>query len=146
MTNKDHFDLIVIGSGPAGEKAATQAAFFGRRPVIVERDRTGVGGAALHNAGIPTKTLREAALYISGFGHRDLYGVGLRMPHAQAPVQAVQGRRRHPRGDLTFLLPDVQRLLEQSGLSVEVHRLDGASGLPDELRIVIATREIAPES
>ncbi len=91
MTNKDHFDLIVIGSGPAGEKAATQAAFFGRRPVIVERDRTGVGGAALHNAGIPTKTLREAALYISGFGHRDLYGVGLNLD-GQADFRIMRER------------------------------------------------------
>ena len=63
---EDRFDMVVIGAGPAGEKAAAQAAYFGKRVAIVERQRR-PGGAAAQNGGIPTKTLREAALYVTGF-------------------------------------------------------------------------------
>ena len=77
----ERFDMVVIGSGPAGEKAAAQAAYFGHRVAIVERERS-PGGAAVKNAGIPTKTLRETALYVTGFRQRDVYGVGLQLePH-----------------------------------------------------------------
>src|SRR5262245_1906778 len=72
----EHFDMVVIGAGPAGEKAATQAAYFGKRVAIVER-RTSPGGIAVSDAGIPTKTLRETAQYLTGFRHRDVYGMGL---------------------------------------------------------------------
>ncbi len=71
----ERFDLVVVGSGPAGEKAATQAAYFGKTVAVVERSKQ-VGGVAVTNVGmIPTKTLRETALYITGFRKRDLYGV-----------------------------------------------------------------------
>lgn len=68
------FDFIVIGSGPAGEKAAAQAAYFGKKVAIVERDDR-LGGAPVNRGGIPAKTLRETALYMTGFGRGDLYGV-----------------------------------------------------------------------
>jgi len=70
------FDFVVIGSGPAGEKGAAQAAYFGKRVAIVER-AVQPGGAPVNTGGIPTKTLREAASYLTGFRRRDLYGVGL---------------------------------------------------------------------
>lgn len=70
------FDLVVIGSGPAGEKGAAQAAYHGKRVALVERAGR-PGGATAMNAGIPTKTLRETALYVSGFRKRDIYGVTL---------------------------------------------------------------------
>src|ERR1700755_1200635 len=69
-----HFDLVVIGSGPAGEKGAAQAAYFGKRVCIVERAPK-PGGAAGHAGTIPSKTLRETALYFSGLRQRGLYGV-----------------------------------------------------------------------
>jgi NAD(P) transhydrogenase len=75
---EDLFDLVIIGSGPAGEKAGARAAYFGKRVAIVERAQT-PGGAAVHNAGIPTKTLRETALYVTGFRKRDVYGVSLHL-------------------------------------------------------------------
>ena len=78
----EHFDMVVIGAGPAGEKAAAQAAYFGRSVAIVERERR-PGGAAVLNAGVPTKTLRETALYITGFRARNVYGIGLELdPYA----------------------------------------------------------------
>ena len=73
-----HFDLIVIGAGPAGEKGAAQAAYFGKRVCIVERAPK-PGGAAVNTGTIPSKTLRETALYFSGFRQRGLYGVDLRV-------------------------------------------------------------------
>lgn len=70
----DHFDLLVIGAGPAGEKGAAHAAYFGKRVCIVERAPK-PGGAAVNTGTIPSKTLRETALYFSGLKQRGLYGV-----------------------------------------------------------------------
>jgi NAD(P) transhydrogenase len=73
---EDRFDMVVIGSGPTGEKGAAQAAYFGKRVALVERSPV-AGGAAVINAVIPSKTLRETALYITGFRQREVYGLGL---------------------------------------------------------------------
>jgi NAD(P) transhydrogenase len=67
------YDLLVIGAGPAGEKGAAQAAYFGKRVAIVEKDN--VGGAVVNTGTLPSKTLRETALYLSGLKQRGLYGV-----------------------------------------------------------------------
>ena len=65
----DHYDLIVIGSGPAGEKGAAQAAYFGKRVCLIERAPK-PGGAAVNTGTIPSKALRETALYFSGLRQR----------------------------------------------------------------------------
>lgn len=70
-----HYDLIVIGSGPAGEKGAAQAAYFGKKVALIEREPF-PGGAAANTGTLPSKTLRETALYLSGFQKRELYGLG----------------------------------------------------------------------
>lgn len=70
----DHYDLVVIGAGPAGEKGAAQAAYFGKRVCIIERAPK-PGGAAVNTGTIPSKALRETALYFSGLRQRGLYGV-----------------------------------------------------------------------
>ena len=67
------FDLIVMGSGPAGQRAAIQAAKLGKRAAIIER-RTVVGGACINTGTIPSKTLREAAMHLSGYRERAVYG------------------------------------------------------------------------
>jgi len=68
------YDLIVIGSGPAGEKGAAQAAYFGKRVALIEKEHV-LGGAAANTGTLPSKTLRESALYLSGFRQRGLYGI-----------------------------------------------------------------------
>lgn len=68
------FDLIVIGAGPAGEKGAVKAAQYGKRVALVERAPF-LGGAGLNTGTIPSKTLRESALYFSGLRQRGLYGI-----------------------------------------------------------------------
>ena len=69
------YDLVVIGSGPAGQKAAIAAAKQKKRVAITDRRRS-IGGASLHTGTIPSKTLREAILYLSGFRQRSFYGRG----------------------------------------------------------------------
>ena len=70
----ESFDLIVIGSGPAGEKGAAQAAYFGKRVAVIERSPN-LGGAGINTGTVPSKTLRESALYFSGLRQRGLYGI-----------------------------------------------------------------------
>jgi NAD(P) transhydrogenase len=86
----DRFDMVVIGSGPAGEKAAAQAAYFGKRVAVVERAPS-PGGAVVLNAEIPSKTLRETALYITGFRRREVYGLGLTLD-PEATVAQLRAR------------------------------------------------------
>lgn len=70
----EHYDLIVIGSGPAGEKGAAQAAYFNKKVALIERNAE-IGGAGINTGTVPSKTLREAALYYSGLLQRGLYGI-----------------------------------------------------------------------
>jgi len=68
----ERYDLAVIGSGPAGQKAAIQAAKLGKRVAIIDRPHS-LGGSCIQRGAIPSKTLREAVLYYSGFYHRQAY-------------------------------------------------------------------------
>lgn len=72
------YDLLVIGTGPAGQKAAVQAAKLGKKVGIIERKEV-VGGVCINTGTIPSKSLREAVLYLSGFRQRSLYGAGYRV-------------------------------------------------------------------
>jgi len=74
VASNDTFDLIVIGCGPAGEKAGAQAAYFGKRVAVIERAAV-VGGSCINTGTVPSKTLRESALYFSGLKQRGLYGI-----------------------------------------------------------------------
>jgi NAD(P) transhydrogenase len=70
------FDLVVLGGGPAGEKGAAQAAYFGKRVALVERAEE-PGGAAVHTGTLPSKTLRETAIFLSGYRQSELYGLSV---------------------------------------------------------------------
>ena len=74
------YDLIVIGSGPAGEKAAVKAAFFGYRVAIIEKEKK-MGGAGVNTGTLPSKTLKETALYYSGKYDKGLYGIDRELKH-----------------------------------------------------------------
>jgi NAD(P) transhydrogenase len=74
----DKFDLIVIGSGPAGRRAAIQAAKLGKAVLVVE-NRLRVGGVSVHTGTIPSKTLRETVLNLSGWRERGFYGLAYRV-------------------------------------------------------------------
>src|SRR5438105_13618699 len=73
----EKYDLIVIGSGPAGEKGAAQAAYFGKKVALVEKMMF-LGGAAANTGTVPSKTLRETALFLTGFRQRQLFCLDFR--------------------------------------------------------------------
>ena len=101
MRSNDNFDLIVIGCGPAGEKAGAQAAYFGKRVAVIEHAEN-VGGSCINTGTVPSKTLRESALYFSGLKQRGLYGIDYSlkenltvhdfMHHERAVVEMEQRR------------------------------------------------------
>ena len=97
------YDLIVIGSGPAGEKGAAQAAYFGKRVALVEKEAFH-GGAATNTGTIPSKTLRESAVFLSGFRHRELDGLEVGVKK-QISVRDFMARERiiieHERARIT---------------------------------------------
>ncbi len=72
------YDLIVIGSGPAGLRAAIQGAKYGKRIAVMER-REIVGGTSINTGTIPSKTMREAVLHFSGYNYQGIYGVSYRV-------------------------------------------------------------------
>ena len=72
------YDLIVIGSGPAGQRAAVAAAKMGKRAVVVEA-RSVVGGVCINTGTIPSKTMREVVLHLSGYNYRQIYGMNYRV-------------------------------------------------------------------
>jgi NAD(P) transhydrogenase len=71
------YDLIVIGSGPGGQRAAIQAAKSGKRVAIIEKGAA-LGGVCSNTGTIPSKTMREAVLHLSGFYYQNLYGANYR--------------------------------------------------------------------
>jgi NAD(P) transhydrogenase len=73
MKNTDHYDFVVIGGGPAGQGAAEVSAIYGYRTLVVESNV--LGGVVATTGGAPTKTLRDAALYFTGFRDREVYGL-----------------------------------------------------------------------
>jgi NAD(P) transhydrogenase len=91
------YDLVVIGSGPAGEKGAAQAAYFGKSVAVIER-QPAVGGAGANTGTLPSKTLRETSLFLSGFRNRDLSGVNLTLKH-QVTVRDFMVHEQHVTAD-----------------------------------------------
>jgi NAD(P) transhydrogenase len=128
-----HYDLLVIGTGPAGQKAAVQAAKLGKRVGLIER-REVVGGVCINTGTIPSKSLREAVLYLSGFRQRSLYGAGYRLKQTitiedlafranhviKNEIQIVQNQMARNRVDLitgtaSFLDPHRLRIQQTAG-------------------------------
>src|SRR5262245_60456289 len=112
----DHFDLVVIGSGPAGEKGAAQAAYFGKRVAIIEREPYH-GGAGINTGTVPSKTLRETALYFSSLRQHSLYGLDF---HMQPDLTVKQ---------LMYRQQEVVRSLRQVVAdNIERHQIDVVHG------------------
>jgi NAD(P) transhydrogenase len=141
------YDLVVIGSGPAGQKAAVQAAKLRRRVAVVEcRDR--VGGVCMNTGTIPSKTLREAALYLTGMSQRSLYGQSYRVKE-NITIDDLLWRTQHVIDSETDVVRDQLRrnridlvLGEGSFLDPHTIRVERAAGEEQELvadKVVIAT-------
>ena len=84
MAAMKHFDCIVIGTGPAGQKGAIQAAKLGKRVAIIEKNLV-LGGAQINTGTIPSKALREAALHLTGANQRGLFGSTLAASRSTSP-------------------------------------------------------------
>ena len=89
----DSYDLVVIGSGPAGQKAAIAASKLGYRAAIVDRGNM-MGGVCINTGTIPSKTLREAVLYLTGLSQRELYGQAYRVKQ-DITISDVSSRIAH---------------------------------------------------
>jgi NAD(P) transhydrogenase len=87
------YDLVVIGSGPGGQKAAIAAAKLGKTVAVIERDRM-LGGVCTNTGTIPSKTLREAVLYLTGITQRELYGASYRVKENITPADLL-ARTQH---------------------------------------------------
>jgi NAD(P) transhydrogenase len=87
------FDLLVLGSGPGGQKAAIAGAKLGRRSAVVER-RSMVGGVCINTGTIPSKTLREAVLYLTGHSQHEFYGQSYRLKDEIA-ISDLTARTHH---------------------------------------------------
>jgi NAD(P) transhydrogenase len=88
-----HFDLVVIGSGPGGQRAAIQGAKSNKKVALIER-REVVGGTCINTGTIPSKTLREAVLHFSGYNYQNIYGVNYR-PKEKVTMADLSFRVQH---------------------------------------------------
>lgn len=131
---EERFDMVVIGAGPAGEKAAAQAAYFGRRVAVVERERS-LGGALAASA-MTTKAMREAALYLTGFQRRHLYDAAIELD-PQALIDRLRVRAERVASAMS---ESVAQNLERH--HVELVRGDARLG-PD--RTVVVSRAAGPD-
>lgn len=126
----DKYDLIVIGSGPAGQRAAIQAAKFGKRVALVEKQDV-IGGAAINTGTIPSKTIREAVLHLSGFHYQSIYGVNYRVKE-QITMEDLSFRAQH----VIKTEIDVTRAqLSRNGIEV----LTGVASFVDPFHVRVAS-------
>ncbi|MEW9553140.1 Si-specific NAD(P)(+) transhydrogenase [Nonomuraea sp. NPDC050783] len=142
------FDVVVLGSGPGGQKAAIAAAKLGRRVAVVER-RHMIGGVCINTGTIPSKTLREAVLYLTGLNQRELYGASYRVKD-EITVTDLGMRTQHVIGrEIQVIRSQLARnhvtVLHGTGRFLDPHTI-GVSGEDESAekkitadRIVIAT-------
>ncbi len=152
----DRYDLVVIGSGPAGQKAAIAAAKLGRRSAVVER-RDMVGGVCINTGTIPSKTLREAVLYLTGMNQRELYGSAYRVKD-DITVADLSARTHHViareidviRNQLSrnrvAMIPGTARFMDPFTLEVENEAGITQEVVADKFVIAVGTRPARPAS
>jgi NAD(P) transhydrogenase len=143
------YDLVVIGSGPAGQKGAIAAAKLGKKVAIVDRKEM-VGGVCIHTGTIPSKTLREAILYLSGFRERSFYGrdyavkdeisvsdLGFRVQMVMSrEVEVIRAQLKRNRVEL---VPGTARFVDSHAL--EIQGVAGTTRLTaDHILIACGTR------
>ena len=150
------YDLLVLGSGPGGQKAAIAASKLGRRVAIVDR-RDMIGGVCINTGTVPSKTLREAVLYLTGLSQRDLYGSSYRVKE-EITVSDLAARTQHVIARQTDVIRNqLSRnhvaMITGTGRFADAHSLwvDGGDGretkvTADKIIIAAGTRPARPES
>ncbi|MEV0203079.1 Si-specific NAD(P)(+) transhydrogenase [Nonomuraea sp. NPDC050691] len=139
------FDLLVLGSGPGGQKAAIAAAKLGKRVAVVEKKHM-LGGVCINTGTIPSKTLREAVLYLTGLNQRELYGASYRVKE-EITVADLGMRTQHVIGrEIQVIRSQLGRnhvtVLQGTGRFLDAHTI-GVTGSEERKvtaeKIVIAT-------
>ena len=148
MEHTYDFDLAVIGSGPGGQKAAIMAAKLGHKVCVID-SKAMVGGVCVNTGTIPSKTLREAVLYLTGMQLRDLYGASYRVKD-EITISDLLARLQHVIGRETEvirsqllrnhieLIPGMASFLDPHTLSVDIEGQQLHRTLTAD-KIVIAT-------
>ena len=149
------YDLAVIGSGPSGQKAAIQAAKLGRRVAVVECRRV-VGGICVNTGTIPSKTLREAVLYLTGANQRAFYGSSYRVKEEitfddlmamsrqviEREIDVIRNQlaRNHVR-----LISGLGRFRDEHTLVVDAGARETQTLTADKVIIAVGTRPARPQ-
>src|SRR3954463_2649842 len=128
----NEFELVVIGSGPAGQKAAIQGAKLGRNVALVER-HVALGGACVNTGTIPSKTIREAILYLTGLNQRAIYGQSYRLKESVS-ISDIALRTRH-------VVEREREIIRDQLLRNRVTILDGCARFVDPHRLAIDRRD-----
>jgi NAD(P) transhydrogenase len=131
MKNTDHYDFVVIGGGPAGQGAAEVAAIHGYRTLVIESNV--LGGVVATTGGAPTKTLRDAALYFTGFRDREVYGLVGQMD----PALVGQHLRSRTLDVCTQMQESVRLTFEKRGIDV----IYGRGQLGPRRTVVVVERQ-----
>ena len=150
------FDVLVIGSGPGGQKAAIAAAKLDRRVAIIER-KDMIGGVCLNTGTIPSKTLREAILYLTGLDQREMYGQSYRVKD-EITIADLAARTSHVVGrEMDVVRSQLSRnrvtTMTGTGSFIDPHtvEVDGGDGrvrrvTADKIVIATGTRPARPAS
>src|ERR1700740_2632 len=125
------YDLIVIGSGPGGQRAAIQAAKSGKRVAIIEK-RAAVGGVGINTGPIPSKTMREAVLHLSGFYYQNFYGANYRVKEIVTMADLNYRVHRVIENEVAVIQDQLHRngvdLLHGVGSFLDAHRVQVENG------------------
>jgi NAD(P) transhydrogenase len=126
------YDLVVIGSGPAGEKGAAQAAYFGKKVAVVEYAAQ-LGGASINTGTLPSKILRESALYFSGLRQRGLYGIDYSLREGLTVANFMHRKD---------VLVDRERAKVRENLAAhQVDLIAGAASFEDRTTVAVETEK-----
>jgi NAD(P) transhydrogenase len=129
---KKKYDLIVIGTGPAGEKAAVKAAYFGHSVAIIEKNKV-FGGAEVVTGTLPSKTLKETALYMSGKYEKGVFSIGRSLQHT-ASLEDFMYRKN-------YVTDSVAKEIKENLLLHKVDIFKGVASFKDEHTISITSKE-----
>ena len=120
------YDLIVIGSGPGGQRAAIQAAKSGKRVAVIER-RAAVGGVCTNTGTIPSKTMREAVLHLSGFYYQNFYGANYHVKEVVTMADLNYRVQRVIESEVAVIQDQLQRnsvdVLHGTGSFIDAHHV-----------------------
>ena len=140
------YDLVVIGSGPGGQRAAIQAAKSGKRVAMIEKG-VGVGGVCTNTGTIPSKTMREAVLHLSGFYYQNFYGANYRVKETVTMADLNYRIQRVIESEVSVIQAQLQRngvdLLHGVGSFLDAHRIqvenEGGRNELEAANVLIAT-------